>query len=69
MNNIRSSKARFSPWRQRLETKIKVTWREAGQLSEPQKGAMETEIPNKYNKLTIPEALAQGTREKLKPGK
>ena len=52
-----NSKEQYSPWRQRLEAKIKATQREVSQLSELQKGAMKKELPEKHNKLSIPEAL------------
>jgi len=40
-----------------LEAKIKATWRVVSQLSELQKCVMKRELPQKYNKLSIPEAL------------
>ena len=40
-----------------MGTKIKATRREVSQPSELQKGAIKRELPKKYNKLSIREAL------------
>ena len=57
MDNAGSSKRQYPQWRQRLDTKIQATRREVSQPSELQKGATKKELPEKYNKLSIPEAL------------
>lgn len=56
MNSI-SLNEHYPPWRRRLEEQIKATGRGLSQLSELQKGVGKTEMPKKYNKMPIPEAL------------
>lgn len=51
---LNSYKEQYPPLRRRLETKIKAEW--ISQLSELQKGVMK-KVPNKFSKLSIPEAL------------
>jgi len=52
INNTRTSKGQYPPWRQRLEAKIKATQRHFSQLSAIQKG----DSP-RYTTNSIPEAL------------